>query len=351
MELIDLRSDTVTMPTNLMYEAMQQARLGDDARDGDPTVVELETIAAERVGKEAALFMASGTMANLVATLSHTQLGAEVVLESTSHLLNSEVGGIAALAGLIPRPIDGDRGAMNLCGLQGAIRKESRSSCGTKLIVLENTHNAAGGAILPLDHIAAVYKIAQDNGIPVHTDGARLFNAAIGLRVDVKQIASYTDSLCFCISKGLSAPVGALLAGSKSYIEHARKFRRMVGGNLRQAGILAAAGIVAIGTMVDRLAEDHGTARALAKGLNHIDERLVDPGSVETNIVRVNVRASNHEAIIWSRELKNAGVLVSPYGPYVLRFVTHRHISCECIDQVCGAFGALWQKLKEKREP
>lgn len=349
MNVIDLRSDTVTLPTEAMLDAMRRAELGDDSRDGDPTVRALEALAAKRVGKEAALFVPSGTMANLVALLTHAQRGVEVVLEQSSHIINSELGGIAALAGLFPRPIAGTRGATSPSDLSAALRKPGRANAGTGLVCMETTHNHAGGAVLPLDYMAQVYRMAREHGVPVHTDGARLFNAAVALRVDAARIAQYTDSVSFCISKGLSAPVGSLLAGSTTFIERARSFRRMVGGNMRQAGMLAAAGIVALETMVPRLEEDHGTARALAESLARIDRSLVDPATVETNIVRVDVRESGRDAAHWSRALKEGGVLVSPYGPFVLRFVTHRHVTLENVSDLRSIFGTLWQESSASR--
>lgn len=294
--MIDLRSDTITRPTEAMLESMRDASYGDDSRDGDETVMQLEALAAERTGKEAGAFMPSGTMTNLVAVLTHTQRGGEVLLEQSSHILNSELGGIAALSGSFHKAIPGKRGAMDFDSLREKMRPMTRNNFGTALVCMETTHNAAGGAVLPLAHMQAVHQLAREQGVPVHTDGARLFNAATALKVDAKTIARHTDSVCFCVSKGLSAPVGSVLCGSQAFIERARSFRRLVGGNLRQAGPLAAAGIVALETMVDRLAEDHATARRLAQGLQRIDARLTDAADVETNLVRVDVSASGRSA-------------------------------------------------------
>jgi threonine aldolase len=343
MAIVDFRSDTVTLPTDEMRAAMRSAELGDDSRDGDPTVRALEALAAQRTGKESALFLPSGTMANLVALLAHTAGSGEVLLEENAHILRSELGGITTLAGLFPQRISGTRGAMDPLRLQRALKKPSRSSIGTVLICMETTHNAAGGAVLSLDHMSEIYRIAGENNIPVHTDGARLFNAAIALGVSAARIAQYSDSVCFCVSKGLSAPVGSLMAGPVDFIERARAFRRMVGGNMRQAGMLAAAGIVALERMVTRLAEDHANARAFADGLHRIDPRLVDPKVVETNIVRVDVGASGHDAVHWSARLHERGVLVSPAGASVLRFVTHRHINAGSVREAVGAFEEIWR--------
>ena len=342
--MIDLRSDTVTRPTEAMLESMREATFGDDSRDGDETVKKLEALAAGRTGKEAGAFMPSGTMANLVAMLTHAQRGGEVLLEEGSHTLNAELGGIAGVASLFYRGIPGRRGAMDVDALREAIRPYTRHHMGTALVWMENTHNRSGGAVVPLTHMQAVHRLAREKGVPVHLDGARIFNAAISLGCAASEISQYSDSVCFCVSKGLSAPVGSILCGSSEFIERARGYRRMVGGNMRQAGPLAAAGIVAIETMVNRLAEDHQTARRLAEGLHRIDASLCDPKDVETNLVRVDVRKSGRRAVQWSADLKQKGVLVAPADAYVLRFVTHRHISAPDVDAAVGAFASLWKK-------
>lgn len=343
--MIDLRSDTVTQPTEAMLESMRESTFGDDSRDGDATVMRLEQMAAERTGKEAGAFMPSGTMTNLVAMLTHAQRGGEVLLEQGSHTLNAELGGIAGVAGLFYRGIPGRRGAMDIEALGEALRPTMRNQMGTALIWMENTHNRSGGAVLSLDHMAAVYTLARENGVPVHLDGARIFNAAAALKTEARQVAQHADSVCFCVSKGLSAPVGSVLCGKRAFIERARAFRRMVGGNMRQAGPLAAAGIVALETMVDRLSDDHRTAKRLAEGLHRIDKSLVDPGECETNLVRVEVKKSGRRAAQWSADLKQKGILVSPCDSYALRFVTHRHIGETEIDATLGAFARLWQGI------
>ena len=342
--MIDLRSDTITRPTEAMLESMREATYGDDSRDGDETVMQLESLASERTGKEAGAFMPSGTMTNLVAVLAHTQRGGEVLLEQTSHILNAELGGIASLSGAFHKGIPGTRGAMELDVLREKIRPMTRNNFGTALVCMETTHNAAGGAVLPLTHMQAVHALAREHGVPVHTDGARLFNAAMALGVGASDIAQHTDSICFCVSKGLSAPVGSVLCGSTAFIERARAFRRLVGGNMRQAGPLAAAGIIALDTMVDRLKEDHATAQYLAQGLHRIDARLVDPRDVETNLVRMDVSASGRTAAQWSDDLKQKGVRVSAASAMTLRFVTHRHIGNADVDAAVSAVASLWMK-------
>ena len=342
--MIDLRSDTVTRPTEAMLESMREATFGDDSRDGDETVKKLEALAARRTGKEAGAFMPSGTMANLVAMLTHSQRGGEVLLEDGSHTLNAELGGIAGVAGLFYRGIPGRRGAMDLDALREAIRPLTRNQMGTSLLWMENTHNRSGGAVLPLAYMRAVSNLARESSVPVHLDGARIFNAALALGTTAKEIAQYSDSVCFCVSKGLSAPVGSVLCGSAAFVERARAYRRMVGGNLRQAGPLASAAIVAIETMADRLVEDHQNARRLAEGFHRIDASLVEPREVESNLVRVEVRKSGRRATHWSADLKQKGVLVAPCDLYALRFVTHRHISAPDVDAAVGTFAELWKK-------
>jgi len=343
--MIDLRSDTLTRPTEAMLESMREATFGDDSRDGDETVRKLESLAAERTGKEAGAFMPSGTMTNLVAMMTHAQRGGEVLLEDGSHTLNSEFGGISGVAGLMYRGVPGKRGAMDTGALREMLRPVTRFHMGTALVWMENTHNRAGGAVLPLAHMKEVYGLSREKNVPVHLDGARIFNAAHALGASVKDVAQYSDSVCFCVSKGLSAPVGSILCSSREFIERARAYRRMVGGNMRQAGPLAAAGIVALETMVNRLPEDHQTAKRLAEGFHRIDPSLCDPKDVETNLVRVDVKKSGKRAAQWSADLKAKGVAVAPADIYVLRFVTHRHISAPDADAAVGAFAELWKKI------
>ena len=342
--MIDLRTDTITRPTEAMLSAMAEATQGDDSRDGDSTVMQLEALAAERTGKEAGAYMPSGTMTNLVAVLARARPGGEVLLEQSAHILVSEIGGIAGLAGMFHRAVAGQRGAMDIEMLREKIRPMTRNNLGTALICMETSHNQAGGAVLPLAHMKAVYELAQAHDIPVHTDGARLFNAAVALGVEAKAIAQYTDSVGFCVSKGLSAPVGSVLCGGKDFIERARTFRRMVGGNMRQAGGLAAAGIVALNSMVNRLQEDHANAQRLAVGLEKIDARLCRAADVETNLVRVDVSFTGRSAEQWSAALGKLNIAVSPADTRSLRFVTHRHISTADADQALTAFQQVWRQ-------
>jgi len=332
--MIDLRSDTVTLPTEEMREAMHRAELGDDSREGDPTVRRLEELAAAKTGKEAALFVASGTMSNLVALLAHTGRGGEVLLDGDCHVLRSEMGGIASLAGLFYRPIPSERGAPDLGEIAEHLAgKLTANKLGTALVTVETTHNGAGGAALPLDYMAKLRALTAEKGVPVHIDGARVFNAAVAQGVLAAEIGRHGDSIGFCVSKGLSAPFGSVLCGSAAFIEKARAYRRMVGGGMRQAGVMAAAGIVAPETMVDRLADDHRRAKRLAEGLHAIDPQLSDPHEVESNIVMIEVGHTTGDARAWMAALGSAGLQCGAWSRKSLRMVTHRHIDDAAVDQ------------------
>jgi threonine aldolase len=336
--MIDLRSDTVTLPTEAMRDAMARAELGDDSRERDPTVVRLEELAAGMTGKDAAMFVTSGTMANLVSLLAHGRGGGDVLLEAESHILRSEVGGIARLTGLFHRTVPGTRGAPDLDAVRELISAPSTNSLGTALVCVETTHNSAGGAVIPLARLAKLRATTAENGIPLHIDGARVFNAAVKLGVPVSEIAKHGDSIVFCVSKGLSAPFGSIVCGSTAFIERARAFRRMVGGAMRQAGVMAAAGLVALEQMVDRLADDHKQAAKLAKGIHGIDRALVDPQSVETNIVMIDVSRTGADAKTWLAALAAQGVRAGAWTPTQLRLVTHRHIDAAAVEGAIGVF-------------
>jgi threonine aldolase len=336
---IDLRSDTVTLPTERMREAMASAPLGDDSRDGDPTVRRLEALGAESTCKEAGLFVPSGTMANLVALLAHTGRGVEVLVSAGSHISRTEMGGVAGLASLFHRELPAPRGAIDIEALREALNSGlAHNRLATGLVAIETSHNDAGGTVPSLEHMAGVQKLARERGVPVHIDGARLFNAAIALGVPASRVASFGDSVGFCVSKGLSAPVGSLLCGSAAFIERARAFRRMVGGNLRQSGVVAAAGIVALEEMTERLAEDHRRARELASGLAALDASFSDPREVETNIVNVDLARSARLSSEWAAALKSRGILVGPTKPKRLRLLTHRHIGDGEVERALSAF-------------
>ena len=290
MDRIDFRSDTVSWPTRAMREAMANARVGDDVYGEDPTVNELEAMSAERVGKEAGLFVTSGTQGNLVGVLGHAVRGDEAILGDASHVYRWEVGGIASIGGILPRilPVD-PAGRMDLKAVEDAVANENDHLGHTRLLLVENSFGGKGGRALPPEYFTELRTIADRHGLKMHLDGARLFNAAVALDVEASVLTEPVDTVTFCLSKGLCAPVGSVLCGPAAFIEEARRTRKSLGGGMRQAGILAAAGIVALDTMVDRLAEDHAHARDLAEGLAGIEGLRIDPEAVDTNIVHFSL--------------------------------------------------------------
>lgn len=333
---VDLRSDTITLPTAEMREAMASAAVGDDVYGEDPTVNRLQEMAAARVGMEAALFVASGTMGNTCALLAHTHCGDEVLFESLAHMYVFECANYAAVAGLGVRTLDSEYGAVKPEDLTAAMRPLDIHFPPTRLLCVENTHNNHGGAVLRPQELAALTEAARSHELRVHMDGARLFNAAVAAQVDVREYTRQVDSVMFCLSKGLSAPVGSLLCGSRTFIESARRMRKRLGGAMRQAGILAAAGIVALERMVDRLKEDHVHAARLAQGLADIEGLHVHMPPLPSNMVNVNV--SDHGWV--SRDLierwQPLGIWCNPRPPSSVRLVTHRHISADDVDYVIG---------------
>lgn len=338
MRKIDLRSDTVTLPTPRMREAMANAEVGDDVFGEDPTVNRLEEIAAEKMHKEAALFVASGTMGNLLALLTHCGRGDEVILGDQAHSFASEVGGMAALGGIHPHPIPNQpNGTLRFADIEGAIRVENVHYPRTRLIVLENTHNRCDGSPLPPAYLWSVAQIAQSHGLRVHTDGARIFNAAVALGIPVTELTRYTDTVSFCLSKGLSAPVGSLLCGPREFVAEARRQRKMVGGGMRQAGILAAAGIVALETMVDRLADDHANAKRLAEGLADIPGIELEPTRVKTNIVFFDLQPGSLTANQLAERIGRKGVYIQVVNEKKMRAVTHYGIERADIETALAA--------------
>ncbi|MDD2353133.1 MAG: low-specificity L-threonine aldolase [Atribacterota bacterium] len=336
--MINLRSDTQTLPTAEMLDAMRNAPLGDDVFGEDPTVNRLEQLSAEILGKEEALFVASGTMGNLCALMSHTRPGDEVILEGDSHTYYYEVGGFSALAGLSPRMIPGLNGIINVDQIKQSLRPKDLHFPPTTLLCLENSHNRGGGTVYPVQLIDEICQFAHEGGLKVHIDGARIFNAAVSLKVDVKELVKNADSVMFCLSKGLSAPVGSMLAGSSNFIKRARKNRKMLGGGMRQAGVLAAAGIIAIEKMVERLADDHTNARFLAEELNKLDGLKIDLDTVQTNMIYCDISQLKVQVTTFLEILKDKGILVSPVPPSRIRLVTNRHISREDINKTIEAF-------------
>lgn len=337
MQYLDFRSDTVTKPTPEMRRAMYEAEVGDDVYREDPTVNRLEARAAEILGKEAALFVPTGTMGNQVAVLTHTRRGEEVIVEGESHVFMYEVGGIAALAACQVRTVPGVRGAMDPAAVEAAIRADNVHFPRTGLVCVENTHNRSGGCVLPPENVAAVAEVAHRHGIPVHMDGARIFNAAVALGRPAAELVAPVDSVMFCLSKGLAAPVGSLLVGSRDFIAEARRYRKLLGGGMRQAGVLAAAGLVALEMMVDRLAEDHANARRLAEGIAAIPGLKVDMETVQTNMVMVDIADGRWTAAALVQALKQEGVLCNDTGPRRIRMVTHKDITAADVELALDA--------------
>ncbi len=347
MRTIDLRSDTVTLPSPAMRRAIAEAPLGDDVYGEDPTINRLEALAAERVGKEAALLVVSGTMGNLCGVLAHCGRGEEAIVGDESHIYNYEGGGPSTLGGVafhvVPTQPNGE---LPLEALAGAIRDTGDAhEAITRLICLENTHNRCGGVVLSLDYMRSVHAFAQRRGLRVHLDGARLFNAAVALGQNARAITEHVDSVQFCLSKGLAEPVGSILAGDADFIARARRIRKLVGGGMRQAGIIAAAGIVALDEMVDRLAEDHANARMLAEGLANFPQIEIDLATVQSDIVIFKLRPGHGSSDALMRALAERGVLVGGLGRAKIRAVTHYGIDANDIEEALEITRAALQNL------
>ncbi|MBI1854322.1 MAG: low-specificity L-threonine aldolase [Chloroflexi bacterium] len=345
MDLIDLRSDTVTEPTPEMRAAMAKAEVGDDVYEDDPTVNKLQEMAAEMLGKEAALFVPSGTMGNLLALLAHCQRGEEVIVGDQSHIYLNEAGGMAALGGMQACPVKNrSDGTLALDDILASIRSEDVHHPITQLICLENTQNICGGVPLTAAYTRAVGELAHSNNLCLHIDGARIFNSAVAQNVSAKELAAPADSVMFCLSKGLCAPIGSMLAGTKTFIKRARHLRKMVGGGMRQAGIVAAAGIYSLENMIERLDEDHARARKLADGLRQVKGLVVDAGSPSTNMVYFNLADDvtlSAEQI--SLEMGKRGVVIVPEGERRFRFVTHYWIDDAAVEKTVSAFNKIIQ--------
>ena len=334
MKVIDLRSDTVTQPTEAMRRAMFAAKVGDDVFEDDPTVNELERVAAARVDKEAALFVPSGTMANLIATLVHCQRGDEAILGELSHMFCYEAGGMAAVGGVMPHILPNEvDGTISLDRIEAAIRGDDVHFPRTRLICLENTQNKCGGAILSIEYMSAVRALANQHGLLVHLDGARVFNAAAALGVDVKELIKDVDSVSFCLSKGLSAPIGSLVCGSKEFVYHARRKRKMLGGGMRQVGVIAAAGLDALDDMIDRLADDHANAKRLADGIAGIEGLKVNAENVQTNIFYFDLVTDKVTTAEVIERMEEKSVRFLALGPMRFRMVTHNGIDAEDVEK------------------
>lgn len=339
---VDLRSDTVTRPTAAMRRAMAEAEVGDDVLGDDPTVKRLERQVAERLGKEAALFVPSGTMSNAAAIRTHTQPGDEIIAETTSHIYVYEGGGYAALSGCSIALVQGRRGLMKAADVGRAIRKAEGSLShfpNGALVCVENTSNRGGGTVYPQDDLDEIAAVAREHDCATHLDGARLFNAAVASGTDPARIVRDYDTVSLCLSKGLGAPVGSVLAGSAALIARAHRWRKLFGGGMRQAGVLAAAGLHALDHHVDRLAEDHARARRLAEAVAGMDGFQVDLSSVETNMAYIDTPGRRADEIVTA--LAAEGVDVMALGPSMLRVVTHLHIGDADIDRAIGAFAAV----------
>jgi threonine aldolase len=344
IEYIDLRSDTVTLPTKEMLEAIRHAKLGDDVYGEDPTVNELQELAAEKMGKEAALLVPSGTQANLTSLMSNCNRGEQVILESESHIYWYEVGGISAIAGLFPWPIQTSTGAFNIDKLRLTIRPKNIHYPKSTLICIENTHNRHGGTIITPGQIEAINEVAKKHSIKLYMDGARIFNAAVALELDPKDFTKHVDNLMFCLSKGLSCPVGSLIVGEYDFIVKARKIRKLLGGGMRQAGIIAAPGIIALEKMTARLKTDHENAKLLAELLSKIKGIQVDSKKIQTNILTFNLTPPAIDDNYFIRELKENGVLALTQGKNKVRLVTHRGIEKEDIEKTAAIIEKILTK-------
>ncbi|MBX3119520.1 MAG: low-specificity L-threonine aldolase [Fimbriimonadaceae bacterium] len=335
--IVDLRSDTVTRPTQAMLDAMLSAPLGDDVLGDDPTVTALEQKAGEMLGKEAGMFVPSGTMGNQIAIVCHTKRGDSILAEQEAHILFYEVGGPAVIGQVVSFTLPSDKGAMDPIEVEKRVLEKSLHTPGTSLICVENTHNRAGGTVIPIPYLAAYREIANRKGVSLHLDGARVFNAAVALGVPVKEIAQYFDSVSFCLSKGLGTPVGSVLVGSALLIEEARYWRKRLGGGMRQSGLLAACGLYALENNVERLAEDHARARRVAQAISVLPGISVDMDRVQTNIVLANF---DRPAVDWQNSLAERGIWALPFGEFQMRLVFHLDIDDSMADRAVEAFQA-----------
>jgi threonine aldolase len=340
--MIDLRSDTVTLPTPAMREAMATAEVGDDVYGEDPTINRLEQTAAQIFGREAAIFVPTGTMGNQIAIRLHTQHGQEVICESRAHIFDWEMAMTAAFSGCQVRPVVAPRGILTWPLVASAIGPKVYYRARTALICIENTHNMAGGTVTPLANMQQIIAGARDAGLPVHLDGARIFNAAVALDLPVAELTAGFDTVSVCLSKGLGAPVGSLLIGSAHHIEHARIHRKALGGGMRQAGILATAGLIALTESPARLHEDHANARLLAETLATSPNATIDLESVQTNIVIFSL-AHHADAAAFCHTLRAKNILASPVGPHSVRFVTHSGVSTADCQQAAATTATLLQ--------
>lgn len=347
MEVINIRSDTQTLPTPEMRAAIANAALGDDTYDEDPTVTEFESLAAAMLGKEAALLVISGNMGNLTALMAHCAPGDEVIIDPESHIFYYEVGGLANIAGLMPMPVASYCGILDPAEVAGAIRSPNLHYPKSRLLCLENTHNRSGGRVTPLEHHRKLCEVAHDRGLKVHLDGARIFNAAIAAGCTAADYASEVDSIQVCLSKGLGCPLGSFVAGSREFIERVDYARKRLGGGMRQAGIIAAAGIYALKNNIQRLAEDHKRARWLAEQLNQLPNLSVDLESVETNMVYVDHHRTGLTSSEFAKALRDEGVIVSTRPPHHIRMCTNLHHTDGTIESVVERVQKVIGRIKK----
>lgn len=339
MKVYDLRSDTVTLPSREMRKAMSRAEVGDDVYGEDPTVNKLQELACKITGKRDALFLPSGSMGNLIPLFLNGGRGNEVLAQKNSHILHYEMASAAALAGVLPVAVEGERGILTPENLQRHLRPDIYYMPRVSMIEMENTHNREGGTCYSYEEMKAVSDFANKQNMKVHIDGARIFNAAIAMDTTVKKFSSTADTVTFCLSKGLGAPVGAMLCGSTSFIEEARRLRKMLGAGMRQAGVLAAAGIYALENNVERLREDHDNAKRIAEALSTTDWADVDPSKVETNIIYFQTPTVPADQVV--TQLKKKGVLCGAFDARSIRMVTHLGFTAEDAEQVCSVIGEL----------
>ncbi len=344
--MIDLRSDTITKPTEMMRRAIFEAEVGDDVFYEDPTVNRLQERVAALLGKERALWVASGTMGNLLSVKALTNPGEEVILEAESHVFIYEAAGSAVLSGVQLRPIPGRRGLITRQQVEAAIRPPDVHQPRSSLVVIENTHNRAGGAIIPLAEIERIRELCFERGISMHMDGARLLNAAVASGIQASQYAKYFDTVTICFSKGLGAPMGSMIAGDGAVIERVHRYRKMVGGGQRQVGIAAAAALYAVDHHIERLAEDHANAKRLAAALSRLPGVVITPDDVDTNIVIFEVDPGRMSPVDVVIEMGKHGVLMFPFGPTKVRCVTHLDVSTDDIDAAIEAFGEVFKKTR-----
>ena len=338
MAVIDLRSDTVTRPTPEMRKAMAEAEVGDDVFGDDPTVNSLQEYAADLLGKEAGLFVPTGSMGNQVSLGALTAPGDEVLCETGAHFLHYEGGSVAAHLGLMMRPLAGERGVITADQVAPAIRSGSEHNPRTAVVAIENTHNAAGGSVFPIDEARAISKVAHEQGAAVHLDGARLFNAQAATGTPAAEWAACADTLTFCFSKGLGAPIGSMMCSTTEHVAEARRLRKRLGGGMRQVGVIAAAARVALETGIDRLAEDHARARKLAEALAEIHPQAVDPGSVETNMIYLDLAPLGRQAAEVAADLLGEGILALGPPGTSMRLVTHRDVDDAGLHRAITAF-------------